>query len=52
MQPEPFDIGPAGPNEFDVASEFWVAMRRDLDMPDEDLAPDWKTPVCGLRKPT
>lgn len=42
MQPESFDIRPARPDEFDVASEFWVAMRRDLDMPDEDLAQDWK----------
>jgi hypothetical protein len=35
-------IRAADPSEFDVASEFWVSMRRELDMPDEDLAWDWK----------
>jgi GNAT superfamily N-acetyltransferase len=42
MQTEPFDIRAAMPDEFAIASEFWVAMRRELDMPDADLAPDWK----------
>ena len=32
----------ADPSEFDIASDFWISMRRELDMPDEDLAPDWK----------
>jgi GNAT superfamily N-acetyltransferase len=35
-------IRAAGPGEFETASEFWVAMRRELGMPDADLAPDWK----------
>jgi GNAT superfamily N-acetyltransferase len=42
MQTEAFDVRVASPDEFDVASDFWVAMRRELDMPDADLAPDWK----------
>jgi hypothetical protein len=32
----------ADPSEFDIASEFWVSMRRELNMPDEDLAVNWK----------
>ncbi len=35
-------IRAAQPSEFDTASEFWVAMRRELEMADSDLAPDWK----------
>ena len=35
-------IRAADPSEFDTAAEFWVSMRRELDMPDEHLAPDWK----------
>ncbi|MDQ6768070.1 MAG: GNAT family N-acetyltransferase [Candidatus Eremiobacteraeota bacterium] len=35
-------IRAADPSEFDTASEFWVSMRRELDMPDADLALDWK----------
>lgn len=42
MQPEAVAITSATPAEFDVASEFWVAMRRELEMPDADLASDWK----------
>jgi GNAT superfamily N-acetyltransferase len=36
-------IRAADPSEFDIASEFWVSMRRELNMPDEDLAANWKT---------
>ena len=36
-------IRAADPGEFDIASEFWVSMRRELNMPDEDLAANWKT---------
>lgn len=42
MPENPVTIRTADPREFDTASEFWVAMRRELDMPDADLAPDWK----------
>ncbi len=35
-------IRAADPSEFDIASEFWVSMRRELNMPDDDLAADWK----------
>jgi GNAT superfamily N-acetyltransferase len=35
-------IRAAEPGEFDIASDFWVSMRRELSMPDEDLALDWK----------
>jgi GNAT superfamily N-acetyltransferase len=43
MQTEPFEVRAARPDEFGVASDFWVAMRRELDMADADLGPDWKT---------
>jgi GNAT superfamily N-acetyltransferase len=43
MQTEAFEIRAATPDEFAVASEFWLAMRRELDMSDADLAADWKT---------
>lgn len=42
MPETPVVIKVASPEEFDVAAEFWVAMRRELHMPDGDLAPDWK----------
>jgi GNAT superfamily N-acetyltransferase len=42
MHNQSLDIRAATPDEFSVASDFWVAMRRELDMPDADLAPDWK----------
>jgi len=32
----------AEPAEFDTAAEFWMSMRRELGMPDEDLSADWK----------
>lgn len=35
-------IREADPSYFETASECWVAMRRELGMPDSDLAPDWK----------
>ena len=35
-------IRAAEPSEFDIAAEFWISMRRELGMPDEDLADDWK----------
>ncbi len=35
-------IRAADPSEFEIASEFWVSMRRELNMPDEDLAVNWK----------
>lgn len=35
-------ISRAHPNEFGTASEFWIAMRRELEMPDADLGRDWK----------
>jgi GNAT superfamily N-acetyltransferase len=43
MPAKPFAVDAAHPEEFDVAADFWMAMRRELDMPDADLAPDWKT---------
>src|SRR5262252_9429749 len=42
MQERSIVIRAAAPHEFDVAAEFWMSMRRELNMPDEDLAPDWK----------
>jgi len=42
MSKSSITIRAAEPNEFDIASEFWVSMRRELNMPDADLTPDWK----------
>jgi GNAT superfamily N-acetyltransferase len=42
MSKSSITIRAAGPDEFDIASEFWVSMRRELNMPDADLTPDWK----------
>jgi len=42
MQPKDVAIRVAQPSEFDVAARFWIAMRRELGMPDADLAPDWE----------
>lgn len=36
-------IRKAARDEFDVASDFWLAMRRELSMPDSDMPADWKT---------
>ena len=51
MQSRDITIRAADPKEFDVASEFWVSMRRELDMRDDDLALDWKArSVAYFRK--
>jgi GNAT superfamily N-acetyltransferase len=42
MRPKGVSIAPARPEEFATAREFWLAMRRETDMPDADLAFDWK----------
>lgn len=36
------EISSGTPDEFDVAADFWLAMRREVGMPDHDLAADWK----------
>lgn len=36
------EIVAADPQLFDVASDFWLAMRHELHMPDADLPTDWK----------
>jgi GNAT superfamily N-acetyltransferase len=43
MQPTDIAIRVAHPSEFDVATRFWISMRRELGMPDADLAGDWET---------
>jgi len=42
MSPKPIDISAATPIEFEHAADCWLAMRREVGMPDDDLAPDWK----------
>lgn len=42
MEAKAITVRVAEPAEFDVAAEFWMAMRRELGMPDDDLAEDWK----------
>lgn len=36
------EIKSVEPQHFDVAAEFWLAMRHELAMPDGDLPSDWK----------
>jgi GNAT superfamily N-acetyltransferase len=43
MEESSLTIDRADPKDFGAASEFWVAMRRELDMRDADLARDWKS---------
>jgi ribosomal protein S18 acetylase RimI-like enzyme len=42
MPSDQIDISAAAPDEFDVAADFWLAMRREVGMGDRDLAQDWK----------
>lgn len=42
MEAQAITVRAAEPSEFDVAAEFWMSMRRELRMPDDDLADDWK----------
>jgi GNAT superfamily N-acetyltransferase len=43
MSSNPIEIGAATPGEFEQAAECWLAMRREVGMPDAELASDWKT---------
>lgn len=43
MEAKAITVRVADPAEFEVAADFWMAMRRELGMPDDDLAEDWKS---------
>lgn len=47
MSQQPIIVRPADPSEFGVASEFWIAMYRELKMLDSSLAANWKERSIG-----
>lgn len=42
MPSDQIGISAATPEEFALAADFWLAMRREVGMGDRDLATDWK----------